>query len=169
MNHQNIIMHLRVNLDIFRGQLQGISDKQARWKPGEDKWSILEVINHLHDEEIEDFKKRLGLTLNTPDAPWPPVDPERWVVERNYNERSLVESLSSFLNERESSLLWLNGLASPDWRATHRHPKMGPMTAELILVNWLAHDLFHIRQLNDLHFAWLKRTVAPVSLEYSGW
>jgi hypothetical protein len=43
------------------------------------------------------------------------------------------------------------------------------MPAELILANWLAHDLFHIRQLNDLHFAWLKRSVAHVSLDYSGW
>ena len=169
MNHQKIIAHLRFNLDIFRGLFQGISDKQARWKPRKDKWSILEVVNHLYDEEIEDFKKRLGLTLNRPDAQWPPIDPEKWVVQRDYNKRSLVESLSNFLNERESSLLWLHGLRSPDWQATHSHPKMGPMPAELILANWLAHDLFHIRQLNDLHFAWLKRTVAPVSLDYSGW
>lgn len=33
----------------------------------------------------------------------------------------------------------------------------------------LAHDLFHIRQINDLHFAFLTQLVAPVSLSYSGW
>jgi hypothetical protein len=46
---------------------------------------------------------------------------------------------------------------------------MGRMTAELLLANWLAHDLFHIRQVNDLHFAYLVQLVAPVSLGYSGW
>ena len=46
---------------------------------------------------------------------------------------------------------------------------MGPMSAELILANWLAHDLFHIRQVTDLHFAYLTKAVEPVSLNYSGW
>jgi len=46
---------------------------------------------------------------------------------------------------------------------------MGPMSAGLLLANWLAHDLFHIRQTNDLHFAYLTQLVAPVSLGYSGW
>ena len=29
----------------------GISEEQARWKPAPESWSILEVINHLYDEE----------------------------------------------------------------------------------------------------------------------
>jgi hypothetical protein len=33
----------------------------------------------------------------------------------------------------------------------------------------LSHDLFHIRQINDLQFAFLTHLVAPVSLSYSGW
>ena len=169
MNHQEIIAHLRVNYEVFNCLFQDMSDEQARWKPGKDRWSILEVINHLYDEEREDFKTRLGLILESPDAPWPPIDPERWVVERNYNEQNPSKSINNFLNERKESLLWLGGLRKPDWQSTHTHPKMGPMSAELILANWLAHDLFHIRQLNDLHFAWLKRTVVPVLLDYSGW
>ena len=77
--------------------------------------------------------------------------------------------MQNFFDERETSLLWLNELDSPDWQATHQHPKMGPMSAELILANWLAHDLFHIRQATDLHFAYLTKVVNPVSLDYSGW
>jgi hypothetical protein len=67
------------------------------------------------------------------------------------------------------SIIWLNKLALPNWQATHRHPRMVPMSAELILANWLAHDLFHIRQVTDLHFAYLSKVVKPVSLDYSGW
>jgi uncharacterized damage-inducible protein DinB len=169
MNHEKIIAHLRVNVDIFTNLFQNVSDEQARWKPGRDRWSILEVINHLYDEEREDFKQRIELVLNNPEAAWPPIDPERWVIQRSYNEREFKQSLQNFLAERDKSLLWLNQLVSPDWQATHRHPKMGPMSAELILANWLAHDLFHIRQVNDLHFACLKEMVKPVPLDYSGW
>jgi uncharacterized damage-inducible protein DinB len=169
MNHQKIKENLRVNVDVFKHLFQPVSDEQARWKPAEDRWSILEVINHLYDEEREDFRKRLELVLNNPEEPWPPIDPEGWVVQRNYNDRKLRQSLQNFFEEREESLRWLHQLNSPDWQATYRHPKMGPMSAELILANWLAHDLFHIRQVTDLHFAYLTNQVKPVSLDYSGW
>ena len=53
MNHQKIKEHLRVNSNVFKYLFQSVSDGQARWKPGEGRWSILEVINHLYDEETE--------------------------------------------------------------------------------------------------------------------
>jgi uncharacterized damage-inducible protein DinB len=169
MNHQKIKEHLRVNCDVFKYLLQSVSDDQARWKPTKDRWSILEVVNHLYDEEREDFRKRLELVLNNPAEPWPPIDPEGWVVQRNYNARNFKQSLHNFFDERENSLQWLNSLDLPNWQATHQHPQMGPMSAELILANWLAHDLFHMRQVTDLHFAYLAKVVNPVSLDYSGW
>ena len=169
MNHQKIKEHLRVNSNVFKYLFQSVSDGQARWKPGEGRWSILEVINHLYDEEREDFRKRLELVLNNPEEPWPPIDPEGWVVKRKYNERDLNQSLDNFFEERENSLRWLKHLNSSDWQATYHHPQMGPMSAEAILANWLAHDLFHIRQVTDLHFAYLTKVVKPVSLDYSGW
>ena len=169
MNHIKIIEHLHADGDVFKYLFKGVSDEQARWKSGEDKWSILEVINHLYDEEREDFRKRLELVLKNPEDLWPPIDPEGWVVQRKYNDRNLKQSLLNFFEERQKSLLWLNTLDLPDWQATYRHPKMGPMSAELILANWLAHDLFHIRQVTDLHFAYLTERVKLVALDYSGW
>jgi hypothetical protein len=169
MNHQQIKVQLRVDCDVFKFLFQRVSDQQARWKPGEDRWSLLEVVNHLYDEEREDFRQRLELVLKDPAKPWPPIDPEGWVVQRNYNERNFKQSVDNFLAEREASLRWLNNLNSADWQATHYHPQMGPMSAELLLANWLAHDLFHIRQIADLHFAYLTKQVEPVSLNYSGW
>ena len=56
MNHQKLKEHLRVNGDVFKYLYQSVSNEQARWKPGKDRWSILEVINHLFDEEREDFR-----------------------------------------------------------------------------------------------------------------
>ena len=164
-----MIEQLAGNCEVFRHLFKDLSIRQARWKPEEDRWSQLEVINHLYDEEREDFRQRLKLVLKDPQTPWPPIDPEAWVVERGYNQRNLNESLLNFFAERIASLKWLNGLPAPDWQAAHDHPRMGLLSAEQILVNWVAHDLFHIRQATDLHFAWLTRSVAPLSLSYSGW
>ena len=67
---------------MFAGLVSGLSLEQARWKPSLDKWSILEVVNHLYDEEREDFRQRLSLVLADPMQPWPPIDPRTWVTSR---------------------------------------------------------------------------------------
>jgi hypothetical protein len=87
----------------------------------------------------------------------------------NKSDREAPETMDNFFQEQLTSLEWRHVLASPDWQAAHHHPKMGLISAELLLANSFAHDLFHIRQTNDLHFAYLTQLVAPVSLGYSGW
>ncbi|MEE4113522.1 MAG: DinB family protein, partial [Desulfobacteraceae bacterium] len=82
MKHQQIIAHLKVNVDLFKHLFKNLTEEKARLKPSADKWSLLKVINHLYDEEREDFRTRLGLVLSDPDAPWPAIDPEGWVVQR---------------------------------------------------------------------------------------
>ena len=68
MRVHDIIERLRANVDVFDALTRGVSEEQARWKPTTDEWSILEVVNHLADEEVEDFRHRfdhplLGLDL----------------------------------------------------------------------------------------------------------
>ena len=58
MNPNYFVERLSTNCEVFPGLVKGISLEQARWKPAPDKWSILEVINHLYDEEKEDFRQR---------------------------------------------------------------------------------------------------------------
>lgn len=70
------IARLSANVATFEHLLAGVSPDQARWKPDPLQWSILEVVNHLADEEVEDFRQRLELTLRDPKAEWPPIDPQ---------------------------------------------------------------------------------------------
>ena len=84
------------------------------------------------------------------------------------NERDFTDSLSKWLNEREQSIAWLKNLDAPDWKSTGLHPKLGPMFAELVLANWLAHDLLHIRQIVAVLWANLSFEVEPITLDYAG-
>jgi hypothetical protein len=122
-------------------------------------------VNHLHDEERDDFRARLDLTLRTPGAPWPRIDPEQWARDRRYHERELGPSLAALLRERRASLDWLAGLASADWSAVHHHPTLGAMSAADVLAAWIGHDHLHIRQLNELHWQYL---ATPAALSYAG-
>lgn len=156
------------NATTIRCLVEGVSAEQARWRPAPDEWSILEVINHLHDEEREDFRLRLNLLLHFPNQAWPEIDPPGWAIERAYNDRDLAASLDSFLRARRESLVWLVALVEPDWTVTTEHPELGTMSAADLLAAWLAHDFLHLRQLADLRVAYLAYTVQPHSVAYAG-
>jgi hypothetical protein len=155
------------NKELITHLVKGVSTDQARWKPIQDKWSILEVINHLLDEEKNDFRMRLDLTLHNPYQFWPGIDPEGWVSERKYNERELDQSLENFLQERKKSLKWLAALSSPNWANTHDHPKLGAISAGDLFAAWVAHDLLHTRQLVNLHISYIDAKASPFSTKYA--
>ncbi len=119
----------------------------ARWKPPSGAWSILEIVRHLGDEEVEDFRTRLRLTLEDPTQAWPPINPEGVAVERKYNEGDIGPAALRFSEERARSITWLRGLRDVDWSVAKEHPKLGRMTAAELLGAWAAHDALHLRQI----------------------
>ena len=167
MEHEEIIKRLENNEEMIRGLVRGLEEKQARWRPEEGKWSILEVINHLFDEERNDFRKRLDLTLHEPGTAWSPNDPEAWVTERKYNERDLKTSLENLLVERRKSITWLKNLKSPDLESAYEHPVFGKILAGDLLCAWLAHDYFHARQISNLLLEYTHLLSEPFSTRYA--
>ncbi len=167
MDIQKLSNRMENNASSIASLSRWVSDEQARWKPDAQSWSILEVINHLYDEERQDFRVRLEYILFRPGEAWLPINPQGWVVERQYNQRNLNESVDNFLAEREKSLAWLHGLNSPDWDATCPTP-WGQITAGDMFSAWVAHDLLHLRQLVELHWAYTNQAVKPYSTQYAG-
>jgi hypothetical protein len=168
MNLDYFIAGLARNRQVFDGLTNGMSLEQSRWKPSPEKWSILEVVNHLYDEEREDFRQRLDLILNTPDEQWPSIDPQGWVTSRAYNERDLESSRRSFFTERDKSLEWLAQLSDPEWNSSYAHPNGGIIKAGDLLAAWLAHDYLHIRQLARLHWQYVGIIASPYQAVYAG-
>lgn len=167
MNTTIIINQIKNNKAVFRCLLENETSEVYLWKPGSDKWCLLEILCHLYDEEREDFRTRVTLTLENPGQPLPPFDPLSWVVERKYITQDYNERLGAFLKERDSSVQWLKSLQEPDWENVYNHPKLGPMTAALFLNNWLAHDYLHIRQIKKNKFLYLREHV-HTKLDYAG-
>jgi hypothetical protein len=164
MDFEHLTGQMANNAKTILSLTRGVSVEQARWRPAPESWSILEVINHLYDEEEDDFRQRLDCMLHHPDRPWQSIDPKGRVAERGYNERDLEESVGNFLRVREDSLAWLRGLLAPDWQAA----PFERMTAGDMFASWVAHDLLHIRQLVELQWAYLVHTVRPHKVDFAG-
>jgi hypothetical protein len=162
-----IFKSLAVNARRIQVMAEDISEEQACWKPEPESWSILEVINHLLDEEKLDFRIRLDITLHRPGEEWPAINPPMWVTERRYNEKDLGESLAGFIVARKDSLSWLRSLQSPNWESSYEAP-WGRMRAGDLLAAWAAHDLLHMRQLVELHWAYVAKKIQPYRTLYAG-
>ena len=167
MDHKKIIENLKANRDVFSTILSKKSKHEYLWKPNETKWCLLEVVCHLYDEEREDFRARVKHTLETPEEPLIMFDQIAWVKDRKYIEQSYNHMVEKLLVERNNSITWLKSLKDPSWDNAYHHPKLGALSAEHFLANWLAHDFLHIRQIVGLQFLHLKQSTNN-DLSYAG-
>lgn len=167
MEHVRVIDQLERHIGVFRGLLEGRTQSEQRWLETPEKWSLQIMVCHLYDEEREDFRARVKHVLETPDQPMPKIDPQAWITERRYMEQDYDQKLQAFLDERARSVEWLRSLNAPKWSNAYQHPKVGPVSAELLLANWLAHDQHHIRQINAQNHALLAINSGQ-PLDYAG-
>jgi len=162
-----IINQLDSNSKVFENLLSINCSEEIKWKQSEEKWCLLEIVNHLYDEEREDFRARLGKILNR-DHEWDPIDPEGWVTSRKHMEKDYYQTLKNFLDERKKSIEWLKNLKVDDWNVKAVHPKFGEFAAYPMLCNWLAHDYLHIRQITRLKYQMLEDSLKPGEVQYAG-
>ena len=167
MDNRQIIDNLARNRSVFDALLSKTNSESACWKASPDQWSLLEVVCHLYDEEREDFRARVKHCLENPELPFLSIDPVGWVTTRKYLAQDFNEKLLSFLKERNDSIEWLRSLENPNWENIHENPKLGVMSANKFLSNWLAHDHIHIRQINRIKYEFLD-SKSKDSLKYAG-
>lgn len=67
MEIKESIQQLQTQGDMIIALTAGLTAAKVRWKPDAMSWSILEVLNHLLDEEILDFRQHLDHILHKPD------------------------------------------------------------------------------------------------------
>lgn len=167
MNTKYIIDELTRNKIVFKDLLESLETELYLWKPAPEKWSILEVLCHLYDEEREDFRARVMHTLGNPEMPANPIDPVGWVISRKYMEQDYDNALQRLLSERDNSIAWLSNLKNANWDNTYQHPLLGNITAEMFLSSWLAHDYLHIKQITKIKYDYFKE-ISGDKISYAG-
>ncbi len=168
MDPQALIARLRTTPDVLDALCAPLREEDWRWRPEPSKWGLVEVVCHFVDEEVEDFRARTRLTIESPGTPWPKADPVAWVTERRYAEQDPRERLAAFRREREASLRWLDSLGpSARWDARYDHPR-GPLHAGDLLASWAAHDARHLGQAARILHGLAARDGAPWDVGYAG-
>jgi anaerobic selenocysteine-containing dehydrogenase len=167
MKFETLYQELLLSTEMIRTLLTGIRQEEAQIKPNTDSWSILEVICHLYDEEREDFREHLDFILHRQNEEWHQIDPQGWVMERNYNEQNFAQMQEKFFEERKKSLEWLDSISNVDLETIH-NSDFGAIKAGEMFACWVAHDNLHIRQLVELRRKYIERMSGTYNIQYAG-
>lgn len=167
----NLIHRLASFPPILRACCQPLSPEDSGWKPSPAHWSIAEIVAHMLDEEIRDFRPRLRLTLELGEqAEWVLNDPEANVREIGNRPEKVAAMLDAFERERADSVAWLRSLdpAATDWNRHKLHPKFPPITCADLLASWAAHDALHLRQIAKRLYQLAQRDAPNADINYAG-
>ncbi len=152
---------------VIQSFVRAVDIESMRARETEGRWSPLEILAHLLDEEREDFRPRAqaasaGCRIDTK------IDPVGWVTQRAYNAKDPEQVCGEFERERVRSCAWLGALDLGLLEASLEHPQLGRMRCGDFIAAWRMHDLLHLRQLSTALTVILARPLAEWRLDYAG-
>jgi DinB family protein len=142
------------------------SAAQLSRRPDAANWSATEIICHLRDiEELCILRFHTMLVMEDPavfvvgappsdparwgiggDVPFP-LDPSRWVDDRQYSRSDARQALAAFGRRRREVLTLLRSLPPEQWKRGSIHPAHGRVTFEEWTAGMAGHDDNHLDQL----------------------
>jgi hypothetical protein len=129
--------------------IDGVSDQQVRHRPSPEKWSIVEILAHLaEDELVTSWRYRQmiehdGETLLG-------FDQELWARLGNYAAWNARDALELFRLLREVNLRMLSALSPQEWERSGNHVERGNLTVRELVHHMAAHDINHVKQIEKL-------------------
>lgn len=134
-----------------RDAVRGLSEEDARRKPGVGKMSIIEHLSHMLDMEREVFAVRLQRVLAEDNPRLEPVDQEHVVDEAHWRDRTYAEIVDDWERLRLENVQLVERTTEADWSRPVRHPDVGEKaTFADVVARWARHDGEHVRQIEIL-------------------
>lgn len=138
---------LSLQPDEMKSALGGLSDSQARFKPGPQEWSIKEVVSHLIDGERV-FSYRLLRVSRKDKTPLPGFEQDDYVREAKADEIALTDLLDEFTFLRRANLLAIQNM-SASALAEVGTASGNPVSARALVYILVGHVEHHMVSLNE--------------------
>lgn len=131
------------------GQFHGLGEKELRWRPQDDEWSLKEIAGHLRDNE-ELALEQIRVVAGGEEPPLPARDVDALPLEGDYRSADIEELIGAFARLRHQTYRLLWGLIPEDWERCGLHPYRGQVTIAQIARELAEHDLGHLWQARRL-------------------
>jgi hypothetical protein len=147
---------LRAGLDAIRAECAALTPVVARWHPADGEWCVNEVVGHLIEAERRGFAGRIRTILDAPRPVFEPWDQDAVARARVDCLRETLSLVDEFSDLREAGIVLVASLRPEDLNRGGDHPKVGALSVNDLLHEWVHHDRNHLRQImaNVQAFAW---------------
>jgi len=137
-------------------ELGALSEEALAWHPAPGEWCVKECVGHIVEAERRGFNGRIRTILAESEPRLPGWDQEAVEHERNDCQRHTADLLAEFTAIRQDSVALVQKLTPADLQRGGTHEKVGHVTVENLLHEWLHHDRNHFRQAqaNVQAFVW---------------
>jgi hypothetical protein len=143
----------------LRALLLGLEETDLQRPEAPGKWSILQVLDHLTDQEIvNSFRFRSVVAEEEP--PLRGYDQDRWSARLRYGAARAGTVLAELGAVRARNLRLLEALDPAELDRVGHHSERGPESVRRIMMLTAGHDLVHRRQIERIRAALGKLSVS---------
>lgn len=143
----DVIAALSIQLNEIQSALGGLTDSQARFKPGPGEWSIKEVVSHLIDVERV-FSYRFLRVSRKDKTPLPGFEQEDYVRESLADQLPLAELLDEFESLRRANILGIRNTKESGF-AEIGAASGSPVSARALVYMMVGHVDHHMASLKE--------------------
>ncbi len=130
----------------YAGLLRSVPADVATWRPADGEWCINECVGHVIEAEKRGFAGRIRIILNEDRPGLQTWDQPGVARSRGDCEKTPQQLLEEFEPVRRESLALVRSLRDDQLGREGIHPKVGPLTVNDLIHEWIHHDGNHLRQ-----------------------
>jgi hypothetical protein len=136
-------------IDRLAALLHGISESRCSRRMQPTKWSIVEIVAHLADDELV-TSWRYRQMLESPGCVLPGFDQDLWAAYGHYGEWKIADAFAMFRLLRVANLRLLERLNADEWQRYGIHEERGRITVLELARHMAGHDANHLEQIRRL-------------------
>lgn len=129
--------------------VEGVPESKLKERPQPDKWSVLEIIAHLAEDEITALW-RYRQMIQHDGGPLAGFDQDLWARLGNYRSWTVSEALEMFRLLRGANLRMFERLTPEEWERHGVHAERGKMSVRLLAQQMAGHDVNHLDQIRKI-------------------
>jgi hypothetical protein len=129
--------------------LSGVSDDILHRRPAPGKWSIVEIIAHLAEDELSS-SWRYRQMIEHDGVALLGFDQELWSRLGDYSSWTARDALDMFRLLRLANVTLLSRLTAAEWERSGVHSERGSMTVRSLAAHMTGHDRNHIEQIKRI-------------------
>ncbi len=146
----------------FTNLLTSLPRDAATWRPAPDEWCVNECAGHIIESEKRAFAGRIRIILGADEPALETWDQPGVARARHDCEREPKELGAELDAVRRESVSMLRSLEKDALGRGGVHPRVGRLTVDALIHQWVHHDSNHLRQAyaNVQAYVWPKMGAA---------